>query len=280
MKKDLLLSVSRPRYTKFSDTTMTLQYARIFQLRAGLNILHNEGPLKKEPLVDSLVRRKSVNADLPDSEEGAEDIITELKNTWLVISDGEILKLSRDTDLPKGKESLFLYSGKSTATAGGSDVQAHRILTNVISAYPELILLTKHIYRHGPMKDYELKREFDGKQFQGNKMNSFTIDICLHLLNDAGAIESTDRGYLSGRWPEQVFAYVTGEEYRGLVDGSKEMNVKQSRLFERIETLYGIDRDTFERLLSRLQRRGIVTEGSYEELNIDIATLREAGIYE
>ncbi|MCO8242980.1 hypothetical protein [Haladaptatus sp. AB643] len=260
---------------------MTLQYARPYLLRAGINVLGENGKQQKDHLVTEIRNRKSLGANQPDSDKGAKDIISELQNIHLVIiEESNLVRLSSEDDIPGGREGVFLHTGKQVAETVDTRTQMDRLFTNLAHEYPELIIITKFIFRNGPVKDHEIKREFDGQTFRGNKMNEFTLSMSQHILRDSGVIEDTDRGVVGASWPEQAFAHILGEEFNDLTDGDDSKNVKEPVLFERLETMYGVDRNTFDRLLSRLQRYGIVAEGSYEEMTIDLSALMEAHIYE
>lgn len=260
---------------------MTLQYARPYLLRAGINVLGENGVQQKDQLVKEIRNRKSLGANQPDSDQGAKDVIGELRNIHLVIiEEDDTVRLSSEDDIPSGREGVFLHTGKQIAEIADTRAQMNRLFTNLVHEYPELIIITKFIFRNGPVKDHEIKREFDGRTFHGNKMNEFTLSMSQHVLRDSGVIEDMDRGVVGASWPEQAFAHILGKEFNDLTDGDDSKNVKEPVLFERLETMYGVDRDTFDRLLSRLQRYGIVTEGSYEELTIDLSSLTDARIHE
>ncbi len=144
--------------------------------------------------------------------------------------------------------------------------------------HPMLLVLSKFIYRKGPVKDYEVMREFDGDAFIGDKMNQFTIDMGLNLLEDADVIEPVENGYIQERWPVRLFAHIIYKEYSDLIgDGG---SVREPELFERLETLYGIPRSTFDNYITRLHTAGIVSEGSYKQLILNEDVLEGAKIHE
>lgn len=259
---------------------MTLQYARLFQLRAGIALIAENGHMTREELAEALRQRKSIDASDEDATEGGEDIITHLQEAHLITETAEGYRLTTQEDLETtiGNPTL-LYPGDAVPGAGEERAQADRILTNVMYEHPMLVVLAKYIYRHGPAKDYEVKREFDGEDFLGDKMNSFTIDMGLDLLDDAGVIEEGASGFIKGRWPIRLFAHVVHEEYFDL-GGDRGGGVREPDLFERLETLYGINRRAFDTLLSRLHAEGIVSEASYEELILNPDLLTGANIHE
>jgi cellobiose-specific phosphotransferase system component IIA len=259
---------------------MTLQYARLFQLRAGISLIAENGGMTREELAEALRQRKSFDAANEDAMEAGEDIITHLQEAHLITDDAKGYRLTTQDDLASAVDNpVLLYPGDAVPGAGEERAQADRILTNVMSEHPMLVVLAKYIYRHGPVKHYEVKREFDGEDFLGDKMNSFTIDMGLDLLDDAGVIEEGASGFTKGRWPVRLFAHVVHEEYFDL-GGDHGGGVREPDLFERLETLYGIDRSTFDTMLSRLHAEGIVSEASYEELILNPDTLTGANIHE
>ncbi len=245
---------------------MALQYARLFQLRSGIQLIGDEGSLSKDELAEMLRQRKDFDVGKQDKAEGAEDIIGGLRRAYLVVESSGRYQLSTESNLEKivGDQPL-LYTGTSAYGAGDKRAQAERILTNIMYEHPMLIRLSKYVFQRGPVKSYEVKKEFDGTDYLGDVMNSFTIDMGLNLLSDAGVIENTTNGYKSGRWPVRLFAHIVHEEISDLV-GEETESVREPELFERIETVYGIDRSTFDRLISQLHAEGIVSESSYEEL--------------
>jgi hypothetical protein len=261
---------------------MTLQYARLFQLRAGISLIAEHGGMTQDELAEALRQRKSIKA--PDEAEekvqGADDIIAHLQEAHLIkdTSDGYRLTTQDDLETTVGN-TVLLYAGEAIPGAGDERTEADRILTNVMYEHPMLVVLTKYVYRYGPVQKYEVKREFDGEAFLDDKMNSFTIDMGLDLLDDAGVIEAGDTGFTRGRWPVRVFAHVVHEEYFDL-GGDSGGGVREPDLFERLETLYGIKRSTFDTLLSRLHAEGIVSEASYEELILNANVLTGANIHE
>lgn len=258
---------------------MTLQYARLFLLRSGISIISELEPLSKDELKDRLQNRKSINASIEESGEGAKDIIEILSNTRLILKTQDGYRVTTKKDISKRVENnMLLYSGREVLGVEDERFQADRILTNIMYEYPMLILLCKYIYRYGPVKNYEIKREFDGDEFLGDKMNSFTINVGLNLLRDADAIDKTEEEYFIGnRWPVRFFCYVICEEYFDLLE--EEVGaIKEPELFERLETMYGIERDTFNKHLSTLHNEGIITEGSYEELILNSEKLNGARI--
>lgn len=259
---------------------MTLQYARLFQLRAGILLIAENGYMRREELAEALRQRKSIDAPDEEKVQGADDIITHLQEAHLITGEPNGYRLTTQEDLDRTIDnSALLYPGDAVPGAGEERTQADRILTNIMYEHPMLVILAKYIYRHGPVKDYEVKREFDGEEFLGDKMNSFTIDMGLNLLDDAGVIEEGSGGFMKGRWPVRLFAHVLHEEYSDL-GGDHGGGVREPTLFERLETLYGINRSTFDTLLSRLHAEGVVSEASYEELILNPTVLRGANIHE
>lgn len=258
---------------------MTIQYARLFQLRAGIDLIAADGPLTRGELADALRRRKDFTAEDKSAEKGAEDIINQLRNANLIREDESGYRLTTDEELETAVDNpILLYAGETIPGAGDARAQADRILANIMYEHPMLLILSKYVYRHAPVKRYELKREFDGHAFLGDKMNSFTIDMGTDLLDDAGTIKSGGPGYVRGRWPVRLFAHAVYEEFRDMAGASG--SVQESDLFERLETMYGINRGTFNRLLDRLRENGIVSEGSYEELLLNADQLTGARIHE
>ncbi len=258
---------------------MALQYARLFQLRAGIQLIGDDGPLSKNELADMLRRRK-VDVGDQDKTEGAEDIIGGLRRAYLVVDSNEQYKLTSKFDLEELVENqTLLYTGKAAYGAGDEREQADRILTNIMFEHPMLIQISKYIFNRGAAKSYEVKKKFDGTDYLGDVMNSFTIDMGLNLLSDADIIEQTPNGYTSRRWPVRLFAHILYEEISDLTVEKTE-SVREPKLFERIETVYGIDRETFDRLLSRLHAEGIVSESSYEELILNPKKLSNTKIHE
>lgn len=255
---------------------MTLQYARLFQLRAGVQLIAESREMSKEELTEALRQRKTIDAD-ETSTEGADDIIEQLRDAQLITnSDGGYRLTSEEEFADNG--AVLTYSGQEVVGAEDKRAQADRILSNIMYQHPMLLILSKFIYRKGPVKDYEVMREFDGDAFIDDKMNQFTIDMGLDLLEDADVIESTETGYVQGRWPVRFFAHVVHEEYTDMIgDGG---SVREPALFERLETLYGIPRSTFDNYITRLHTAGIVSEGSYKQLILNEDVLEGAKIHE
>ncbi len=259
---------------------MALQYARLFQLRAGIQLIGDEGPLSKDELAEMLRQRKDFDVGDQSKQEGAEDTIGGLRRAYLVVESGGGYRLSTEPDLEElvGNQTL-LYTGTAAYGAGDKRAQADRILANIMYEHPMLIRLSKYVFQRGPVKSYEVKKEFDGTDYLGDVMNSFTIDMGLNLLSDADVIEDTANGYKSGRWPVRLFANIVYEEISDLT-GKETESVREPELFERIETIYGIDRSTFDKLISQLHAEGIVSESSYEELILHPDTLSNTNIHE
>jgi hypothetical protein len=90
--------------------------------------------------------------------------------------------------------------------------------------------------------------------------------------------EST-REFLFGEWSVGLLAHAMFEELVDCTDKNTE-SVREQELFARIKTVYGIDRETFDRLLSQLHAEGIVSESSYEELILNPETLSNTNIHE
>lgn len=259
---------------------MALQYARLFQLRAGIQLIGDEGPLSKSELADMLRQRKDFDIGDQEKSEGAEDIVGGLRRAYLVMESGKGYRLSTESDLEELVGDLtLLYTGTAAYGAGDERAQADRILANIMYEHPMLIRLSKYVFQRGPVKSYEVKKEFDGTDYLDDVMNSFTIDMGLNLLSDAGVIEDTANGYKSSRWPVRLFAHVVHEEVSDLTSKNTE-SVREPELFERIETVYGINRSTFDRLVSQLHAEGIVSESSYEELILHPDTLLNNNIHE
>jgi hypothetical protein len=249
-------------------------------LRAAISLINEEGPLTKDGLAEMLRKRKSVAADEQEAVEGADDIIAELRQAYLIRETEAGYRLTTREELSNSVDnSILLYAGEEIPGAGDERAQADRILANLMYNHPMLVVLSKYIYRNGPVKKHEIKREINGDVFLGDKMNSFTIDMGLNLLNDAGVIEKAENGYRDGRWPVRLFANVTNEEYFDL-GGDAGGGVREPDLFERLQTLYGIDRDNFDKMISRLHDSGIVSEASYEELILNPEHLEGANIHE
>lgn len=259
---------------------MALQYARLFQFRAGIQLIGDNGPLSKDELAEMLRQRKDFDVGKQDKAEGAEDIIGGLRRAHLVVEFSEGYRLTKEADLEEvvGNQTL-LYTGEATYGAGDKRAQADRILANIMYEYPMLIQLSKYVFQRGPVKSYEVKKEFDGEDYLGDVMNAFTIDMGLDLLSDADVIEETTNGYMGSRWPVRLFAHVVYEEVTDLTDKTTE-SIREPELFERIETVYGIDKNTFDRLLSQLQTEGIVSESSYEELILNTDVLENTNTHE
>lgn len=259
---------------------MALQYARLFQLRAGIQLIGDEGPLSKEELSEMLRQRKDFDVTKQNKNEGAEDTIGGLRRAYLVVESDDTYRLTTEADLEKlVQQQTLLYTGTAAYGAGDERAQADRILANIMYEHPMLIRLSKYVFQRGPVKAYEVKKEFDGTDYLGDVMNSFTIDMGLNLLTDAGVIEDTHNGYKSGRWPVRLFAHIVYEEVSDLT-GKETESVREPKLFERIETLYGIDMDVFDKLTSQLHAEGIISESSYEELILHPDKLTNTNIHE
>lgn len=256
---------------------MSLQYARLYQLRSALQLLDEEGSMTKSELTEALRQRKALGGD-QEKTEGADDIIEQLQSGNLITKVDDTYQLTKGTDESRELNSVLIYSGEEAVAAGDDRAQGNRILANLMYEHPMLIILTKFVYRNGPVKMYELKQEFNGEEFLGDKLNQFTIEVGMKLLNDADVIESTNNGFIKERWPIRVFAHIVHEEYNDLVGNRG--SVAESELFERIEMLYGVSQATFDRLLTRLHSDGIVSERSYGELILNEDVIEEANIYE
>lgn len=258
---------------------MTLQYARLFQLRAGISLIAETGPLTKNELANALQRRRSIDAS-DEPTEGADQIITQLHNAHLLTETDEGYRLSTSAELSEAVENpALLYPGEEVPGAGDERAQADRILSNLMYEYPMLLCLSKYVFRHNPVKKFEIKREHVDTSFLGDKMNSFTIDMGLNLLEDADVIVESEDGYTGGRFPVRLFTNVLCEEYYEM-GGSEGGGVREPDLFERLQTLYGVERDTFDRHLAKLDSIGIVSEASYEELVLNPEQLEAANIHE
>ena len=261
---------------------MSLQYSRLFQLRAGLLLINEEGPLNKDGLAEELRKRKSIDVAKKDEykKEGAKNIITQLRQADLIkeVEGGYGLTTSEELDESVDNRVLF-YTGREVLGEVGEREQAERILSNIMYQHPMLIVLSKFVHRHAPVNKHEIKREFDGESFLDDKMNSFTIDMGLNLLSDAEVIQASDSKFNRGRWPIRLFAHVVHEEYFDL-GGDEGGGVREPELFERLQIMYGINRDTFDKLLNRLHNEGIISEASYEEIILNSEALEEANIHE
>lgn len=258
---------------------MTIQYARLFLLRAGISLIAKDGPLTKDELADSLRQRKDFRETDTEADEGAEDIVEHLQSVHLITRTESGYRLTTTAELEQAVEnSVLMYAGETVPGADSQSTQADRILANTMYAFPMLVILAKYVYRHGSAKTNRLKREFDGDAFLGDRMNSFTIDMGLNLLTDAGAIQRERGRYERGEWPIRVFVHVAVEEFQEMAGDSE--SVREPALFERLEMMYGIDRPTFDRLLSRMIESGIFSEGSYEELLLNDDRLTGARIHE
>lgn len=255
---------------------MTLQYARLFQLRAGIQLIA-KAEKSKDELVEELRERKSSEFHDLDSKKGAEDIIEGLNSANLVKEADGKYQLTSEDDIGN-KNSVLRYSGKEVVGAGDERVQAERILANIMYQHPMLLPLSKFIYRNEPIKKYEAQREFDGEEFIHDKMNQFTIKVGIDLLKDANVIEKSEAGYVQGRWPIRLFANIVHEEYSDLVDDGG--SVREPDLFERIENLYGISRSTFDDCIAKLHSAGIVSERSYKQIILNEDVLEGARIHE
>ena len=259
---------------------MTLQYARFYQLYAASKLLTEVEGYTKESLRSALVARKDLGANLPDSEEGAKDVIEELENALLVHEHDEAVRLTNSEMLSDASSHIFSGKAVSESIQAADDTEAYnRILTNLIYAHPELLNIAKEIYRNKPLKKFEVKRALAGTQPFGNKLNDFTIDVGIELLSDADVIIETDQGYTDGRCPLSLLAHIVYEEYQNLASGENG-GVSEQGLFERIELMYGIEKSTFDKHLSRLQRLGLVTPGSYGEVTLEKESFTSARIHE
>jgi hypothetical protein len=259
---------------------MTLQYSRLFQLRAGISLINEEEPLTKDRLAERLRQRKSIDASETDATEGANDIINHLRQAHLITEVEGGYRLSTREELSEAVDNtVLLYSGREVLGTGDEREQADRILSNLMYQHPMLIALSKFVYRYAPVKKYEIKREFDGESFLEDKMNSFTIDMGLNLLRDAEVIQASNNEFKGNRWPIRLFAHVVHEEYFD-VGGDEDSGVREPELFERLQTMYGIDRGIFDTLLTRLHNERIISEAGYGELTLNAEVLKEANIHE
>ncbi len=259
---------------------VTLQYSRFYQLYAAVQLVANDEAYTKQSLRESLAARKDLDANLPDSEEGAKDVIEEMKNAQLIQeTDGQI-QLTSEAELPQNSRLLFSGKAVSESIYAANDTEAYdRILTNLTYAHPELLTIAREVYRNKPLEKFEIKRAIAGDAPFGNKLNDFTIDIGVELLSDADVIRKSDRGYTDGRCPITLLAHLMYEEYEAVASGD-ENGVSEQELFERIELMYGIEKSTFENHLSRLQRHGFITPGSYGEITLDKDAFNAARIHE
>jgi hypothetical protein len=76
-----------------------------------------------------------------------------------------------------------------------------------------------------------------------------------------------------------VFAHAVHEEFQDLTT-VETWSLREPDLFERLETVYGMDKETFDKHLDRLHAEGIVSEGSYQELILNVDTLNGIRIHE
>jgi hypothetical protein len=243
-------------------------------------LIGSDGPLSKSELAEMLRKRKDFDVAKQNKAEGAEDIIEGLLSAHLVTESDDGYRLTSGTDLAAAVENTtLLYTGEDAYAAGDERAQADRILSNIMYEYPMLIQLSKFVFKNGPVKSSEVKKEFDGTDYLGDSMNSFTIDMGLNLLSDAGVIEESAKGYLGKRCPIRLFAHIVYEEITLLTEKETE-SVREPELFEQIETMYGIKKDSFDRLLSQLHSAGIVSESSYEELILNTRELKNTNIHE
>ncbi len=260
-------------------------------MRACIRLLADEGPLALDELTAELVSRKNLDANLPDSEEGVEDVIGECRQTHLVMKDGDQLRLTSRDDLEEmDRGQQFIHSGQDVAGAVSEREEADRILANIIDRYPNLIPLVRTVHERGPVESFEIKKEFDGQSVFGEKLNSFTIDMGLELLTDSEVIEEVPGGYVGRRWPDQLFAHVLVDEYlditglgESLADADvteEAVSVNEGDLYERLETVYGMDRATFETKLDAMQLRGLVSEESYDQVVLKLNEFDGTHIHE
>jgi len=270
---------------------LTLQYARLYQMRACIRLLAEDEPLDRDTLIAELFSRKDLDATIPEKEEGVIDVIGECRQTHLVKKDGDQLRLTSNEDLADvGKRAAFIYSGMDVAGAVSKREEADRILANIIDRYPNLIPLARTVHERGPIESFELKQEFDGQSVFEEKLNSFTIDMGLELLADVEVLEEVPGGYVGRRWPDQLFAHVLVDEYldmTGLGESLGEANVTEEAvsvnegdLYERLETVYGMDRATFETKLDAMQLRGLVSEESYDQVVLKLNEFDGTHIHE
>ncbi|MDS0259968.1 hypothetical protein NDI56_11235 [Haloarcula sp. S1CR25-12] len=246
---------------------------------AAIKLLTEDDSYTNDSLRSALVERKNLGANQPDSEEGAEDVIKELQNALLLLEDDDNIRLTADADVTHNSE--LLYSGKevSESIQAADDTEAYeRILTNLTYAHPELLSIAKEVYRNKPLEKYEIKRQLAGLDPFGNKLNDFTIDVGINLLTDADVLRKTDRGYVDGTCPITLLAHILYEEYEAITGNDN--GVTEQELFERLELMYGVEKSTFEKHLSRLERAGFVTPSSYGELTIDKDAFTSARIHE
>lgn len=247
---------------------------------AAIKLLTEVESFSKVSLRSSLVARKDLDANLPDSEEGAKDVIEELENALLIHEDNGTVHLTTDERLSDESQLLFSGAAVSQSIQAANDTESYeRILTNFTYAHPELLDIAREVYRNKPLQKYEVKRALAGREPFGNKLNEFTIDVGIELLSDADVIRESDKGYVDGACPITLLAHILYEEYENLRSNAGD-GVSEQELFERIELMYGIERSTFENHLSRLQRNGFVTPGSYGELTLDKGAFTSTRIHE
>lgn len=259
---------------------VTLQYSRFYQLYAAIKLLAEDETYTQDTLREALVARKDLDANLPDSEEGAKDIIEELGNALLIHEEDGQIQLTAEDNLPD--DSGLLFSGKAVSESirAADDTEAYRrILTNLTYAHPELLNIAKEVYRNKPLEKFEIKQALAGTESFGNKLNDFTINIGVELLSDASVIQKSDRGYTDGSCPISLLAHFIYEEFDSLASDDED-GVSEQELFERLELMYGIEKSTFEDHLSRLQRHGFVIPGSYGEITLEKDAFNTARIHE
>ena len=100
---------------------MTLQYARLFQLRAGIQLIGESDSMSKEELTEALRQRKTIDAD-ETATEGADDIIEQLCDANLIKNSGESYRLTSEEEF-KDKGVVLTYSGEEVVgrrSAGSS----------------------------------------------------------------------------------------------------------------------------------------------------------------
>jgi len=247
---------------------------------AAVKLLAEDETYTQDMLCDALVARKDLGANLPGSKEGAKDVIEELSNAQLIHKKEDQIQLTSGDNLPHNSGLLFSGKAVSESIRTADDTEAYqRILSNLTYAHPELLNIAKEIHRNKPLEKFEVKRTLAGTEPFGNKLNDFTIDIGVELLSDAGVIKKSDRGYVDGSCPISLLAHVLYDEYETLASDDED-GVAEQELFERIELMYGINKSTFGNYMSRLQRQGFITPGSYGEITLNKNAFNGARIHE
>lgn len=260
---------------------MTLQYSRFYTLYSAIRVVgETEERIPRDELLKELVARQDLEAN-PEKESGARDILLELRNAALLVDD-DGYRLTKEEDLPElDLDSQFLYSGSEVyqSIEINDTVEAQdRILTNLAYSHPELLRIASTVFNKPGINKNELEHQLDGEAVFGNKLNSFTISMGVDLLSDAGVIREQDSRLVSGQLALSVFANLLYKELHQ--EGDVQQGLSERELFSRFEMKYGIDRDTFDRYINRLDRTALIDTGSYQSLEMNPSAFREARIHE